>query len=49
LTQVLDGLAGLDTVPSGPAIITVPKTPAVTPGKPPTDMLNAGTKPASTK
>jgi hypothetical protein len=49
LTQVLDGLAGLDTVPSAPPIITVPKVPVVTPGKPPTGMGNAGTTPASTK
>jgi hypothetical protein len=49
LTQVLDGLAGLDTVPTGPAIITVPKTPVVVPGKPPTNVGNGGTKPASTK
>jgi hypothetical protein len=49
LSQVLDGLAGLDPVPSAPPVITVPKAPVVVPGKPPTDMLNAGTKPASTK
>jgi hypothetical protein len=45
LSQVLDGLAGLDTVPTGPAIITVAPPPPPVRVKLPTDMLNAGTKP----